>query len=314
MEKLKEILAEVHKTLGEDAPVYAVGGCVRDTFLKKEPKDYDFATPLSPDEVENRVKAAGRHASPRGKRFGTIGFKVRTGNAWRLVEVTTFRRESYTPGSRKPAVEFVTELQEDLARRDLTINAIAFGPDGTVYDPFGGRLDILEKKIKAVGDPKDRFKEDPLRLLRAARFAAQLGFEIDPNLIGKARRVAYTIQDVSRERWVDEMDKLLMAPDPIRGLDALEDMHVLKFMIPELKVMSVPDLLGEDVDTNWGILLSEIGRPATAVQDDDGYDIKFPRHELVGAEMARGIALRLKWSNDRREHVVEQVRRHQCQP
>src|SRR5690606_2613443 len=128
-------------------------------------------------------------------------------------EVTTFRSEVYTSKSRKPEVQFVPSLDEDLARRDFTMNAMVLKSDGKIYDPYGGRLDIHAKMIKTVGSPKDRIQEDPLRMLRAARFAARYGFAIDPNFIGKARQLADRIYDVSVERWVQELDKLLTSKE-----------------------------------------------------------------------------------------------------
>ena len=132
------------------------------------PKDYDFTTRHNPDEIETLVRAAGKRAYVTGKRFGTIGFKV----DGQMVEVTTFRSERYTGASRKPEVEYVTNLYKDLARRDFTFNAMARGLDGELIDPHGGRYDLRSKFVRTVGNPTIRFKEDPLRLLRAARFSA----------------------------------------------------------------------------------------------------------------------------------------------
>ena len=143
-----------------------VGGSVRDRLLGQEPKDYDFATPLTPDEIEAVVRAHGRKPYLVGKRFGTVGFKV----DGHMVEVTTFRSEKYKSGSRKPEVAFVTDINADLSRRDFTINAIALLPDGSLCDPHGGTEDIRKHVVRCVGKPKDRFTEDPLRLLRMCRF------------------------------------------------------------------------------------------------------------------------------------------------
>lgn len=307
-------------------PVYMVGGSVRDSILGKRPKDYDFATPLLPDEIEERVKAAAKKAYLTGKRFGTIGFKI----DGEFVEVTTFRAETYENNSRKPLVEFEQSIDRDLSRRDFTINAIALkgDPKNPKYvDPFGGRLDILEKKIKPVGNGTSRIKEDPLRMLRAARFAAQLGFEVDPNFIGTMRKHAQKIVWVSRERWVAEIDKLLMSEYPEKGLRVLADSYVLKFILPELWIQIGYDqnspyhelTLWEhtietvrqapaDVDLRWAALLHDIGKPFVRTNKSDRSN--YIMHDVVGSYIAEGIAARLKWSNDRRKLVVDTILHH----
>lgn len=310
----QEIIAKVKEVI---EPVYLVGGSVRDMLLNREPKDYDFTTPLTPDEIEERVRAAGRRVYDVGKKYGTIGFLVLNpydNHNHYKVEVTTFRKEQYQPGSRKPSeVEFVKDLREDLSRRDFTINAIAY--DGQDYiDPFGGRIDILERKIKAVGKAKDRFKEDPLRMLRAARFSAQLGFDIDPNLIGFIRKMARTIYTVSRERWVQEMDKLLAADECQRGLDALAQSYLLRYMLPEVQLAYIErvyieperDIMLEalksaphDADVRWAIFLAGIGLPFAS----DPANSSMARD--VGSELVKGIAARLKFSNARTELVFK---------
>jgi poly(A) polymerase len=315
MTKVDEIIKSVQEIV---SPTYLVGGSVRDMLLKREPKDYDFATPLSPDEVEDKVKAAGRHVYAIGKKFGTIGFKVTDESGkFNHVEVTTFRSETYSPGNRKPNVEFVGDLKSDLSRRDFTINAIAFDKD--YIDPFGGRLDILAKKIKAVGEATDRFKEDPLRMLRAARFAAQLGFEVDPNMIGKMRKMAEKILEISRERWVMELDKLLIQDDFSLGLLVLMQSFLMKYMLPEIYILL-------DTPAGWALLLDAIASTPPepnerwvgllsvcaagffSVNDiNSEYYGKFKGHELVAPEVARGIGLRLKFSNDRMELIATKL-------
>lgn len=314
------VVEEVKKIID---PVYLVGGSVRDLLLKKEPKDYDFCTPLSPDEIEDRVKAAGKRAYITGKRFGTVGFKV----DGQMVEVTTFRQETYASGSRKPEVEFVDDITKDLSRRDFTINAIA-QRDGKLIDPFGGRLDLLERTIKAVGKPQERFKEDPLRMLRAARFASQLNFEIDQLTESMAKKWAYKILFVSRERWVQEMDKLLVTEKPSAGLDFLARTRLLNYMIPELSIQvgydqdspyheltlwehtkSTVDLAPNDVNMRWAALLHDVGKPYVRTKNNKGYS-NYIHHDIVGAELALKIGRYLKWSNERIETVSETIRYH----
>lgn len=314
------VVAEVESLLGD---VYLVGGSVRDAQLGEQPKDYDFCTPMAPDEIESKVKAAGKRAYSTGKRFGTIGFKS---NGY-FVEVTTFRTERYNPGSRKPEVEYVDDINQDLARRDFTINSMALR-GGRLIDPFGGRMDILDRKIKPVGNGTERIKEDPLRMLRAARFAAQLGFDVDPNFVGTMRKHAQKIMMVSREWWVQEMDKLLASDHPEKGLQVLADSYVLKFILPELWIqvgydqdspyheltlwehtLSTVKLAPNDVDLRWAALLHDVGKPFTRIANKKGYS-NYLMHDMVGSYIAEGIASRLKWSNHRRDTVVTTILNH----
>lgn len=309
------IISEVEKIV---SPVYLVGGSVRDIIIGREPKDWDFCTPLLPDDIEAKVKENGRRAYISGKKFGTVGFTIP--NPDRRVkatpiEVTTFRAEQYQVGSRKPSeVQFVEDLQLDLSRRDFTINAIAL-KDGEYFDPYGGRLDILAKKIKSVGSSIDRFKEDPLRMLRAARFSSQLDFEIDPNMIGAIRKMPHTILTVSRERWMLELDKLLIADGYERGLDYLHNSYLLRYILPEVEALYnlglesyIYDLIESKeatIEARWAGLLSLIGLPPV-YKDADTFDLAYRQ---ISPEMIKGIALRLKWSNDRADKVLELVKK-----
>lgn len=335
MDKAKQIQSLVQEVLKTDQ-VYLVGGSVRDVVLGKNPKDYDFCTPLVPDEVEDLVKEAGRHVYAIGKKFGTIGFKVpinETGvyvpvgdgtmtalamraTQYEYVEVTTFRSEVYTSKSRKPEVKFVPSLDEDLARRDFTINSMVMKEDGQIYDPFGGRLDILARQIKTVGLPKDRIQEDPLRMLRAARFASQLDFSVDPNFVGKMRQLGFTITNVSKERWVQELDKMLMGQNPVRGLKVLMQGEVMKYILPEVwmylqddeayhELVTSLDALTDNqtVDERWKMLFFGIGIPHTIkVSKDD--KVTAVNHEIVRHELLQGICARLKFSNERRDYLL----------
>lgn len=346
MEKALAIQKRVIEILGTDE-VYLVGGSVRDLVMGNPPKDYDFCTPMLPEEIKEKVKAAGRRAYTIGEKFGTIGFKVPCivlvepyppfegayVETFEYVEVTTFRSEVYTSKSRKPEVKFVPSLDEDLARRDFTMNAMVLRPDGTIYDPYGGRLDMHAKQIKTVGLPKDRIQEDPLRILRCARFASRYGYKIDPNFIGKARHLAARIQDVSRERWVMELDKILMSDFPNVGIEAIEDMGVMKFMLPEISFMlnqhrpignewekshytfdmerswANPIFSDEDsLDYRWKKWLEHISMPASRKYTEYGY-INQEDQRKIAREMLIGICARLKFSNDR-SNVILGVDKH----
>lgn len=292
MEKALAIQKEVQRILGTE-DVYLVGGSVRDIVMGHEAKDYDFTTSMLPEEMIEKVKAAGRRVYTIGEKFGTIGFKVETEpKHFEYVEVTTFRSEVYTSKSRKPEVQFVPSLDQDLARRDFTFNAMVLRSDGTIYDPYGGRLDIHAKLIKTVGMPKDRIMEDPLRMLRAARFAARYNFTIDPNFIGKARQLSDRIYDVSRERWVMEIDKLLTAEFRDKGLTELFQMGLLYNILPEVMSLShVTNRLDdgyEDADHAWRSLL--------LLLDDN---IKVARYQ------AEGICARFKFSNARCDIILK---------
>lgn len=325
MEKALAIQSEVQRILGTDE-VYLVGGSVRDLVLGNEPKDYDFTTPMLPADMALKVKKAGRRVYTIGEKFGTIGFKVPVDTLhptepferveYEYVEVTTFRSEVYTGKSRKPEVQFVPSLDEDLARRDFTFNAMVIKSDGTIYDPYGGRLDILAKRIKTVGTPKDRIIEDPLRMLRAARFAARFGFTVDPNMIGRMRQLGYKIGIVSKERWVIELDKLLDSDNVAAGLQVLIDSEVLKYILPEVWLFLVNydsdrvhrqaiihDIKeAKDLNQKWQTLFYFIGYPFAEKMDNHG--TKYINHEVIRKELTEGICSRLRFSNDRRDYLL----------
>lgn len=305
-------------------PVYLVGGSVRDELLGLIPKDFDFATPLQPAEIEQAVRVQGIKPFLTGRRFGTIGFKLEG----HMIEVTTFRSESYQPGSRKPEVQFVHDITFDLSRRDFTINAMAKRPDGRLVDPFGGKADLKAKLIRTVGKPEERFREDPLRMLRAARFAAQLGFTIDPETELRTGKRNYHILEVSKQRWVQELDKLLTSENPTAGLQFLARTRLLNFMLPELAVQVSWDqdspyhalplwehtlktvrLAPVDVTLRWAALLHDVGKPFTRTKNRRGYS-NYVYHELVGAELTEKIGRYLQWSNQRLNEVRDLVRYH----
>lgn len=306
------------------SPVYLVGGSVRDLLLGKEPHDYDFTTPLSPDDIEAAVRQASKRPYLVGKRYGTIAFKV----GGHTVEVTTFRTETYQPGSRKPTVEFIDDITHDLSRRDFTINAMALRPNGTLVDPFGGKTDLDNHLIRTVNHAYDRFNEDALRMLRAGRFAAQLGFSIDDEINIQAVKKAHNILEISRERWMQELDKILVANHPDFGLNFLAKTRLLHFMLPELAIQVDYDqdspyheldlwshtvktvrLSDADIVLRWAALLHDIGKPYVRIVNRRGYS-NYTDHEVVGAELVTKIAYYLRWSNNRTVTVRDLVRQH----
>ena len=195
--------------------------------------------------------------------------------------------------SRHPEVKFVPSLEEDLARRDFTMNAMVLRPDGTIYDPYHGKLDIHAKQIVTVGLPKERIMEDPLRMLRAARFAARYGFSIDPNFIGKARQLADRIYDVSVERWVQELDKLLTSHYMDNGITELFQMGLLERILPEFMsasdlIRGIGDQVTDDPDQMWRLALQGV--------DENRRTARY---------INSGICARLKFSNDRRDLILD---------
>jgi len=304
------------------SPVYLVGGSVRDALLGRESGDFDFTTPLDPDTIEARVRGAGRRPYLVGKKFGTVAFKVEG----QTVEVTTFRTEVYATDTRRPHVEFVSELAEDLSRRDFTINAMALAGDELV-DLHGGRDDLAARTIRAVGDARERFAEDPLRMLRAARFSAQLGFEVEAVTVEAMQRLAHRILMVARERWVAELDKLLVGPDATDGLRLLAETGLLRYLLPELQLqvgydqnsryhdrtlwehtLGVVDATPPDVTLRWAALLHDVAKPYMRVEKPGRGT--YVRHDLLGAEIVERTALYLKWGNKRREDVKHLVATH----
>jgi tRNA nucleotidyltransferase (CCA-adding enzyme) len=315
-----ELFSKVREVIN---PLFLVGGSVRDELLGKSPKDYDFCTPLLPEEIEARIKASGRRAYLTGKRFGTIGAKFDE----QMVEITTFRSETYKDGNRKPDVEFVSDLTADLSRRDFTINAIAMD-DTFIHDPFYGQKDLKDKIIRCVGKPNERFKEDPLRMLRVARFKSQLCFSVEENTEDMCKQLNYKILEISKERWVAELDKILVSEYPHMGLNFLMRTKLMNFIMPELALqygfdqqnphhtlnlwvhtLEVVKNVPNDIELRWAALLHDIGKPfVKAFKAENHYN--YHKHDILGRELVEKLALYLRWSNDRRKNVMSLVLTH----
>lgn len=321
MEELEQVYKAVRKILPE-GELYAVGGCVRDALLGKTPKDWDFCTNLTPEQMKPFVKAAGRKVYDIGEKFGTLGFKVPViehnkydyendwGPQWDTrskyvrVEVTTYRSEKYTPGSRKPEVSFGTSLREDLKRRDFTINAMAY--DGKLVDLFASELDLQGKRIKSVGDPKQMLTDDPLRILRALRFSIQLGFEIEQNLFRHLKRFCPKLFDVAIERQVMELDKMFSL-DPNAAISLLKEIGWIKYFLPELYTEFSQDKLVKirgsiqktDIDHIWKQILCNTGE--FWEENDYGEFYLTNNNHKRSSYLNQGIATRFKFSNKRKE-------------
>jgi poly(A) polymerase len=320
-------LAEAFRT--QRKQLYMVGGTVRDVLLHRgQSNDADLATDARPDEIKRLVAPTRPNAIILvGERFGTV--RLHYGSD--IIEITTFRSEVYNPESRKPEVCFGTELQEDLRRRDFTINAMARDPlTGQISDPFGGRQDLEAHILRAVSnEPDKRFDEDPLRLLRAVRFAAQLDFTIEAETRRSIIRQAPKLQKISRERIRDEMNKLLVSPHPAKGLDLLAELGLMEWIIPEVlelrgvsqqpqatvhskdvyaHVLRVVERSSPRLVTRWSALLHDIAKPRTRNVEDG--KVHFFGHEDLGAYMARDILKRLHFDRDFIESVSRIVRLH----
>lgn len=315
---------------------HLVGGGVRDMLLGRPPSDFDVATNAHPQQV--MALFGSRFAIPTGLQHGTVTVLTEppaaagaAPPARRHVEVTTFRGEgAYVDGRRPSTVTYVGSLEEDLSRRDFTMNAIGYDPLADVLtDPFEGRLDLGRRRIRAVGDPEARFREDGLRPMRAVRQAAQLEFAIDPPTLNAIAPTLDVFRKVSAERVRDEMLKLLVAPRPSVGLELMRQTGLLGEVLPELlesvgvtqnrfhthdvygHTLAVVDATSGDAITRLGALLHDIGKPR-ARQPREGApgEYSFFKHEYVGAEMSEAVCRRWKLSNADRERVVALVQHH----
>jgi poly(A) polymerase len=327
MHNLINTLAEAFHA--QHKQLYIVGGTVRDVLLhREESNDEDLATDATPDEIKRIVTPTRPNAIVLvGERFGT----VRLHYSHSIVEITTFRSEQYNPDSRKPEVCFGTVLEDDLLRRDFTINAMACHPlTGQIIDPFGGRQDLEAHLLRAVGnEPDKRFDEDPLRLLRGVRFASQLDFTIETETRRSILRQAVKLQKISRERIRDEMNKLLVSANPAKGLDLLVELGLMEWIVPEVlalrgvsqqavKVIHTKDVYAHVLRVversspravcRWSALLHDIAKPRTRTVEDG--KVHFFGHEDVGAYMARDILKRLHFDRDFIESVSKIVRLH----
>ena len=307
MFKPKISTQKVEELLG-GIKLYLVGGAVRDLLIGNEPKDYDYSTPNSPEEVEQAILSAGRHCYAMGKKFGTIGFKYEyEPKKFEFVEITTFRTEFYNPGNRKPVVEFTTNMEDDMSRRDFTINAMAIGSNGELWDKYGGQKDLKDKIIRAVGNPEKRFDEDPLRILRAVRFSTKYNFEIEAETRNCCQKMNWQLLDISKERWVVELDKILGSENVKKGLTQLMELGLLKVMVPNLMLQdeigwnktidAVGSVPKENLNLRWAAFLHNIAQPF----DKINYDI-------LGAELAIQICAYLKFSKARTDYIVEQIK------
>ena len=295
-------------------PCYAVGGCVRDALLGKKPHDYDLCTAATPAQMKQVFH--DRSLVLAGEKHGTIGVIAPEG----VVEITAFRTEGDYLDNRHPdKVTFVTDIREDLARRDFTVNAMAYSPTRGFVDPFGGQDDLKNKVLRAVGDPAARFREDSLRILRGVRFAVRFHLTPDPTTEKAMAELSSLMENLARERVFEELCQLLPL---VNARDLLRYVPILTQAIPELAptvgfqqhsshhaydvfthIAYVTEAVARDLPLRWAALLHDLGKPAAFALDEQG-------HGQLGAELADDILLRLKAPTALRERVVFLIKHH----
>ena len=329
-------LARLFEKAGHE--FYLVGGSVRDALLGRLGNDLDYTTSARPDEIEALVRRVTPAVWDVGRAFGTIASRIREddGTDW-LVEITTFRADSYADHTRKPEVVFGDHLGGDLIRRDFTVNAMALRvSDGELLDPFGGLDDLDAGLIRTPAAPELSFSDDPLRMMRAARFASQLGFRPTPDVVEAMREDAERIQIVSAERIRDELVKLLLTDNPRPGLNLLVDTGLADIVLPELPALRMErdehnrhkDVYehtltvleqaielekarghAPDIVNRLAALLHDIGKPRTR-RFEPGGKVSFHHHDVVGAKMATKRMQALHFSSEETKAVAKLVELH----
>ncbi len=338
-------LGELFTAAGHE--IYLVGGSVRDALLGRLQHDLDFTTSARPDDVEALLRRFTPTVWTIGREFGTIGAKVRDGETSWVIEVTTFRSDAYAQHSRKPVVAFGDTLDGDLARRDFTVNAMAVSiPDKVFHDPYGGLSDLAHRVIRTPAGPEISFSDDPLRMMRAARFAAQLGFAPAPEVVQAMTDMADRISIISAERVRDELSRLLLCDQPRPGLDLLVTTGLADRVLPELpalrlerdehhkhkdvyqhsltvleQAISLESRLPPRGDLEVGVpgrpdlinrlaaLLHDIGKPATR-RFESGGKVSFHHHDVVGAKLARKRLTALRYPTEVVRAVSDLVALH----
>ena len=339
MELLGEALG-VARELGErfeaaGHELALVGGSVRDVCLGRVNTDLDFTTEAHPEVIANLMQGWADSIWEVGIRFGTVG-AIKAGYQ---IEVTTYRAERYDAASRKPVVTYGTSLADDLVRRDFTINAMAVTlPDLQFVDLHGGASDMAEGILRTPGRPEDSFGDDPLRMMRAARFASQLGFTVDPAAVAATKAMAERLEIVSAERVRDELSKLLLGKHPRRGLQLLVDTGLSGFVLPELPALALEidehhrhkdvyehtlivleqaialetrhePASGPDLVLRLAALFHDIGKPTTR-KFEGGGGVSFHHHEVVGAKLTRKRLRTLRYPNEVVSEVSQLVELH----
>ena len=330
-EMLKGI-GELFADAGHD--LYLVGGSVRDAVLGRLGSDFDFATDARPDAVQNILRPWAEAMWDTGIQFGTVGAAKRE----HRVEITTYRSDRYDQQSRNPEVQFGTSIDGDLIRRDFTANAMAVrvtanGPEEFV-DPLGGLAAIRGRVLDTPAEPEVSFGDDPLRMLRAARFTSQLGFTVAPRVAAAIKQMAPQLGRITAERVAAELDKLLLGGDPVAGIELMVESGMGEVVLPEVggmrlaidehhqhkdvyrhsltvlrQAIALEDEDGPDLVLRWAALLHDIGKPDTRKHEPDG-GVSFHHHEVVGAKLARKRLRALKYSNQMVDDITQLVYLH----
>jgi poly(A) polymerase len=329
-ERLQPVLDEV-RPLAErfgaaGRRIYLVGGSVRDLLLGRDPTeiDFDLTTDALPDEIESLVRPWADAVWVQGKRFGTIGCR----KDGRDFEVTTHRAEAYAPDSRKPEVVFGDDIDVDLSRRDFTVNAMALSlPEPQLIDPFGGAADLAAKRLRTPRSPEESFTDDPLRMLRAARFLAGYGLVPDDDLVAAVARLHDRLEIVAAERIRMELDKLMVVEQPGLGLWFLVETGLASEFLPELPGLALEqdpihrhkDVLAHSIAVventspdrilRLAALFHDVGKPKTRSFGARG-TVSFHHHEVVGARMTRDRMQALRYPTDEIEAVTKLVELH----
>lgn len=310
---------------------YWAGGAVRDLILGRENPDIDLATGAKPDEIKKVLKQLGYNFYDIGEKFGTIGAITKLGN----VEITTFRSESGYVDFRHPSkVRFLKDAKADVMRRDFTINGLLFDPaSGEIKDYAGGQEDLKKKLIRFVGAPAKRIKEDPLRMLRAVRFAAQLGFAIAPNDLRKIKKYSPLIKKIAAERIKNELDKIFSARNFLHGIDLLDQTGLLKAILPEVDnlknvkqskdfhaegnafkhtLLAMSNAADFDLVLRYAVFFHDIGKISTAKKGTRAgrEHISFYGHGEKSAEMFQAIAKRLRFTARERKTISYLLKHH----
>jgi poly(A) polymerase len=306
--------------------LFLVGGWVRDMLLQRPEEhrfDFDFATDAKPEETLSVLRGWADRRYLEGVRFGTVGAKKDGFD----IHITTFRKEIYPSDDRHPEVTFAPEIDVDLSRRDFTVNAMAIKlPDREFIDPFGGLRDLAARRLDTPLDPEISFGDDPLRMLRAARFVASLEMTFAPRVVQAMRRMAPRLGIVSAERIRDEFSRLLLSPRPSPGLELVVDTSLADHFLPELPALrleqdpvhrhkdvlrhtvAVVDRCEPDLVLRLAALLHDIGKPQTRTYTEEG--VRFHHHEVVGARLAEQRLRALRYPNEVINNVVNLVEMH----
>jgi poly(A) polymerase len=330
-------MADPHDVLSDDSPVmrlaqrfraashelYLVGGWVRDAALGRAHEDLDFATDATPEATQSLVKPIAARLWLQGARYGTVGVEIEGLS----MEITTFRTERYQPSSRHPDVSFAPDIETDLSRRDFTINAMAIRlPERSKVDPFRGLKDLKARMIRTPIDPDESFGDDPLRMLRAFRFASQLGFRIDDEVLNAVGRLKEKMTTVSAERIRDEFSRLLVGRSPGKALLLADQTSITELFLPELgslkleqdpvhrhkdvfhHTLAVVERTEPKLALRLAALLHDIGKPKTRHIGPEG--VSFHHHEVVGSKMAASRLRDLRYPNEVVNVVSYLIRLH----